>query len=158
MEAPYHLDEFLCIKKALEALMWNSWVCSDYVLLVLSACGTVLYSRNPRRGLTSLASPREVSKRRRPERTPLRGSLAWREPNDKPVRLPSCSVCIDGIFKPQLNERGTALIAILNFTAFNPQLKNILRPYFKIRLRFAAKFVPTINTKLILHRAGGAGA
>jgi hypothetical protein len=42
---------------------------------LISAFGTALYSRNPRRGLTSLASPREVSKRRRPPPAALRASL-----------------------------------------------------------------------------------
>ncbi|WP_288843410.1 hypothetical protein [uncultured Deefgea sp.] len=88
--------------------------CLDYVLMILSACGTLLYSRNPRRGLTFFASPKKVSKERRPERAQLRCALDCREPNDKTVCLPSSLGALGRDFKPLLDERGTASTVNLN--------------------------------------------
>ncbi|WP_297577126.1 hypothetical protein, partial [uncultured Deefgea sp.] len=63
---------------------------------------------------TFFASPKKVSKERRPERASVPDALDCREPNDKTVCLPSALGALGRVFKPQLNERGTASIPNLN--------------------------------------------
>ena len=74
---------------------------ADQVLIVLSAYGTVIYSRSPRRGPYFLCLAKENrGKERRPARAQLRCALDCREPNDEAVCLASHSVRFHGTKAP----------------------------------------------------------
>ncbi len=101
--------------KGYSSILDYIWRCSDLVLMVLCACGTLFGCRNPRRGLTFLASPRKDKQKKA-----TRGEVGSAVPSlvASLGSRSSLGLRFNGVLKPQLNDHSYASTRNLNIALY----------------------------------------